>query len=521
MQKTGITKALKVSINTRLFTYFEPVQEGIEYYKKQVFFLQRENAESKAQINYLQAQIDQLKRMIFGAKSERFIPQQIPGQMMMELGAEAAIESIIDQTITVEPHERKAKKADIKPVRSALPANLPRIETVIEPEGDLTDCKKIGEEITEILELEMPKLIVQRIVRPKYLSADGNAILIGELPSRPIDKGMAGPKLLSHVIVSKYVDHLPVYRQVKQFKRWGIELPDSTIYGWITGTCKLLEPLYECLKKQVLISHYLQADESPLQVMTEEKKGSTHRGYMWVYHSPPERLVLFDYRKGRDKEGPKELLKDYKGLLQTDGYAVYDMFDNNPDITLASCMAHARRYFEQALDNDRQIAEYMMQRFGQLYDLETELKETQIDGEEKIKQRQQKAIPVLEEMERFMKEKIQSVIPKSPIGKAIAYTLPRWKKLSAYTKYAELHIDNNLVENQIRPLALGRKNYLFAGNHEGAQRSAMLYSLIGSCKLNGINPQEWLTDVLSKLPDTKLSDLYKLLPNYRENSFGL
>lgn len=483
------------------------MQETIEYHKKQAEIY-------KQQVVVLQAQIDQLKRLIFGAKSERFIAEQIPGQMMLELGTEAALESIAQST-AVSQHERKTKQqAENKPSRSALPADLPRIEVIIEPEGDITDCKKIGEEITEILELEMPKLIVQRFVRPKYVTADGSAILIGELPSRPIEKGMAGSKLLSHVVVSKYVDHLPIYRQVKQFKRWGIELPDSTVYGWITSTCKLLEPLYNCLQKIVLSSNYLQADESPMQVMTEERKGSTHRGYMWVYHSPPQRLVLFDYRKGRNKEGPEELLKNYQGLLQTDGYQVYDMFESRQGITLVGCMAHARRYFEQALDNDRPTAEYMMQRFGMLYELERELKENDISGETITILRREKAIPILDDMQRFMKEKITSVIPKSPIGKAIAYTLPRWTKLSLYTQHSELNIDNNLVENQIRPLALGRKNYLFAGSHEGAQRSAMLYSFLGSCKLIGINPQAWLTEVLNKLPETKLSELHTLLPNY-------
>ena len=450
--------------------------------------------------------------MIFGAKSERFVPQ-IPGQIMLELGAEAAIESLALQTTAIAQHERTTQKQTVanKPVRSALPAELPRVEMVIEPTENVADCKKIGEEITEILELEMPKLIVQRIIRPKYLSADGT-ILIGQLPSRPIEKGMAGPKLLSQVVISKYVDHLPVYRQVKQFKRWGIELADSTVYGWIKGTCQLLEPLYECLKKQVLASNYLQTDESPLQVMTEEKKGSTHRGYMWVYHSPHQKQVLFDYRKGRDKEGPEELLKNYQGFLQTDGYAVYDGFESKQGITLVGCMAHARRYFEQALDNDRATAEYMMQRFKLLYDLEKELKESNTSENLITDLRNERAVPVLEQMQQFMKEKLNTVIPKSPIGKAIAYALPRWKKLSLYTQHPQLNIDNNLVENQIRPLAIGRKNYMFAGSHEGAQRSAMLYSFLGTCKLSGIDPQTWLTEVLNKLPETKLSDLQKLLP---------
>ncbi len=510
--------------------------EGIEYYIQRNEYLEKENASLKERIlayekdyalfenkyalldaknNYIQAQLDQLKRMIFGAKSERFMPEAIPGQMMLELGADPTLQIIEGHPTPVGSYSRGGQKASLenKPVRSLLPADLPRQEIIIEPRQDISDCKKIGEEITETLELELPKLVVLRYVRPKYVKSDGSTILIGELPSVPIQKGMAGPKLLAHVVISKFVDHLPVYRQVKQFSRWGIELPDSTVYGWITGTCKLLEPLYECLKNRSLSSNYLQADESPLQVLTKEKKGKTHRGYMWVYHSPPKKMVLFDYRPGRNKEGPEELLKNYQGFLQTDGYQVYDDFANTPGITLVGCMAHARRYFEQALKNDRQTAEYMMQRFGSLYDLEREMRKSVISAEEIAVRRTEEAVPVLEEMKLFMKSSITRVTPQSPIGKAIGYALPRWEKLCLYTQHGELNIDNNLVENQIRPMAIGRKNYLFAGSHESAQRSAMLYSFMGTCKLNGVDPEKWLTDVLRKIPETKLPDLHTLLPN--------
>jgi transposase len=487
--------------------------KGLDYYIQRNEYLENELLQSRHDNLYLQAQIDQLKRLIFGAKSERFIAENNPEQMLLALGAEAAMESITSKATAVEAHQRGGQKTAVenKPSRSALPADLPRVETIIEPKEDIANSKKIGEEITEILELELPKLVVQRIIRPKYLQPDGS-IVIGKLPSRPIEKGMAGPKLLAHVVISKYVDHLPIYRQVKQFKRWGIELPESTIYGWITGTCKLMEPLYECLKKKVLASNYLQADESPMPVLTEEKKGQTHRGYMWVYHSPPRRLVLFDYRPGRGQEGPKELLRNFKGFLQTDGYAVYDQFETDKNITLVGCMAHARRYFDQALNNDRETAEYMMQRFAKLYDLERRMRQINTTDTEIIENRIRDAVPVLEEMNAFMKAKITQVTPQSTIGKAIGYALPRWEKLSIYTQHAELNIDNNLVENQIRPIALGRKNYLFAGSHDGAQRSAMLYSFLGTCKLNGVDPQQWLTETLQKLPDTKLSELHSLLP---------
>jgi hypothetical protein len=281
---------------------------------------------------------------------------------------------------------------------------------------------------------------------------------------------------------------------------------------WISATCALLDPLYEVLRKEVLSSPYLQADETPIKVLDKAKKGTTHRGFHWVYHAPQERLVLFDYREGRGREGPTECLKDFKGCLQTDGYAVYEDFDKKPGITLLHCMAHARRKFDEAKDNDLVRASHVLTEMQKLYALERQAKENALSVDELYQIRQQ-IVPVLDDLKQWMLKNYQSVLPQSVIGQAIHYSLQRWDKLCLYTTNGRLQIDNNLVENAIRPVAIGRKNYLFAGSHNGAQRAAMLYSFLGTCKIIGVNPFEWLRDVLIRIPDHPVNNLQQLLPH--------
>jgi transposase len=428
------------------------------------------------------------------------------------------VESLQEPTkpgvLRIDAHDRR-KKEDVqkKPVRMPFPAHLHREVTILVPEGDLSDYVKIGEEATEELELTQAKLFVKRTVREKYARKDGEGVLIASLPARVIDKGMFGPHLLSQILIDKYADHLPLYRQMKRFEREGVKLPYSTLADVPRQTGLLLRPLYDLLSKTVLSSGYLQVDETPTPVLDRKKKGRTHRGYYWVYRSPGEKLVLFDYREGRGRDGPVNMLRDFKGFLQTDGYAVYNDFDKQQDIILAGCMAHARRYFEKAKDSDGQQAEQALQYIQRLYATERIIRERQSLPEEILLLRKEDSLPVLIEMEKWMKDLLLRVTPKSPMGQAIAYCLPRWEKLSRYIYYPSLEIDNNLVENAIRPSVIGRKNYLFAGSHDGACRSAMMYSFFGSCKIHNINPQDWMADVLIRIADTKMSKLHTLLPS--------
>ena len=464
----------------------------------------------------LRDELDQLKRLIFGSRHERFISTVSPDQLSLDIPIQQKEQSGPVLLQTIQYQRKKASKPDTEKVqtgRMALPASLPREEEVIEPKADVTGWTRIGQEITEELERIPGKLFVRQYLRPKYINPLTGEIVIGELPVRPIDKGIAGPGLLAQIVIDKYVDHLPIYRQVQRFEREGMRLPISTLADWISGTCHLLEPLYEVHRKQVLNSNYLQADETPIKVMDKDKKGATHRGYHWVYHAPVNRLVLFDYREGRGREGPNECLQDFSGFLQTDGYAVYEDFNKRSGITLLHCMAHARRMFDQALDNDKQRAEYVLTEMQKLYAVEQMGRDKSLSMEELHTLRQEQAIPILENIKVWMMNTYPEVLPESTIGKAIGYSLKRWDKLSLYTTDARLEIDNNLVENAIRPVAIGRKNYLFAGSHDGARRAAMLYSFLGTCKINNVNPFEWLRDILRRIPSHSVNRLQQLLPN--------
>jgi transposase len=458
---------------------------------------------------YLRHELEKLKRMIFGAKSERFIPSD-PSQLSIDLG-QVVPEPVAPAKEEITYTRHKADKEKGHP-RLELPASLSREVIVIEPAEDLTGARKIGETITEVLDYTPGKLFVTRYVRPKYALPEEKGIVTGELPSLPIPRGNAGASLLAHLIISKFTDHLPFYRQVQMFKRQGVTLAESTVNDWFHSGCDLLEPLYACLKKQLLTGNYLMADETPISVLNKDKPGATHKGYHWVYYSPVERLVLFDYRKGRGREGPEELLQDYRGALQADGYSAYESFSHKPGITLLACMAHARRKFDEALKNDQVRAEHALKLIQQLYAIERQAKEEQMDADPRNTFRLKKASPVLAELHGWLKENIIQVLPKSAIGIAIAYTLHLWPRLVRYLDDGRYEIDNNLIENSIRPVALGRKNYLFAGSHEGAQRAAIMYSFLGTCKINNVEPFQWLSTVLKRIPDHSIQRLEELLP---------
>ncbi len=226
-----------------------------------------------------------------------------------------------------------------------LPENLRREEIIIEPAGDLAGCKMMGEEVTEVLEYLPGELYVKKYKRLKYVKPDGGGILIGSLPQRPLEKAMAGEGLLSQILIDKYVDHLPLHRQMHRFERAGVKIPYATLSGWVSETCHLITPLYEALKKEVLMSNYLHADETPIRVLDKDKPGASHKGYYWVYQNSIDKIVFFDYQEGRGREGPVKMLEHFEGYLQTDGYQVYDHFDGRKDIRQIHCMAHARRKF--------------------------------------------------------------------------------------------------------------------------------------------------------------------------------
>lgn len=496
----------------------------IEVLQKQVALLIESNnkkdeliAAKDWQIESLRAELNAMKKMIFGSRHERFIPEDNASQLSLNIEAEAVASCSVVGAKQIS-YTRTNTLIESKPLqhpgRMKLPESLRREEIIIEPSSDITDCKKMGEEITEVLEYQPGELYVKQYKRIKYAKPNNSGVLIGELPSRPLEKAMAGEGLLAQIIIDKYVDHLPLHRQMQRFERNGIRLPYSTLTDWVSSTCKLIEPLFEALKKQVLSSSYLHVDETPIKVLDKKKEGESHRGYYWVYQNSIDKIVFFDYQEGRGRDGPMEILQNFQGYLQSDGYNVYDVLDKRENITLLHCMAHARRMFNEALQNDEVRAGHAMREIQKLYAIERTCKEQLLSFDQIKAERQQKSVPILTALGQWMKEQYMQTLPKSAIGKALGYSIERWQKLSLYTQDGMLNIDNNPVENSIRPVAIGRKNYLFAGSHEAAKRSGMLYSLLGTCKMNGIEPYKWLKDVLKRIATHPINKIYELLPHH-------
>jgi transposase len=471
-----------------------------------------ENQKLRAQVLTLTTELNRLKKLITGAKSERFVPEQTGAQVHLEFLTRDSDASEV-QTEQITYNRKKTRPKYTPHGRNPLPEHLPRKQIVIEPDCDTSAMKRIGEEVTEELDYKPGTLYVNRYVRPKYAAADGEGVVMAPLPIRPIDKGIAGSGLLAHLIISKYVDHLPLYRQRKQLLRQGVKLASSTLGDWVGRTCELLLPLYELQRTRIQQASYLMVDETSIRVQDGNKNGKCHHGYYWVYYAPLMRLVLFDYRENRSRDGPEEILCDFSGYLQTDGYQGYDEIGQRPEITHLACFAHARRYFTDALTTDVQRAEWMLLRMQKLYAVERQAREQNVSHQRRYELRQNEAAPVLDEMNQWLQEQRHQVLPKSDIGKALAYMLKYWPRLQVYTSDGCLEIDNNLVENAIRPVALGRKNYLFAGSHAGARHAAILYSLVTTAVLHDLEPFEYLKDIIARISEHPYKQLEELLPN--------
>ena len=473
---------------------------------------EEEAQKTKEELKYLRFLYDQLKRLVFGARRERFIVNNDVNQMTLPF--DVAEQPATEQpTQTIEYTRKKTSSRENHHGRLELPSHLPVEEIHLEPEQDTTGLKCIGQEVTSELDYTPQKLFVRKYIRNIYALPNGGGIIVAELPARPIDKGIAGAGLLSNILVEKFVDHLPIYRQIERFKRDQVVIPSSTIDGWVTQTANLLHPLYDHLIKLVIAQGYLQVDETPLKVLDHQnKKGKTHQGYHWVYNAPLQNAVFFDYREGRGREGPAILLKKFKGYLQTDGYGVYEWFAKQPGITHVACMAHVRRKFEQAMDYDKEKAGFILKKIQELYAIEREARESSLSPAQRKDLRLDRSLPIMNELGKRIAEMYKTTVPKSPMGIALTYAVNRWDNLLNYLYDGSLEIDNNWVENAIRPNALGRKNYLFAGSHEGAKRAAMFYSFFGTCKKNNVNPYQWMKRVLELIPEYPANKIGDLLP---------
>lgn len=495
-------------------------------------YLHKTKEEIVAENLRLRQELAELKRLVFGRKSERFVPQQSPVEQLnlfVQHDHEATEGKTVQQA--VQAHSR----SKAQPKRLKLPDNLPVVAVYIEPHpDDIRGWVKIGEEITEELDYVPAIFRLNRYIRPKYArpkteqnaETEGNNIMIAPLPSRVIDKGIPSAGLLAYILVSKFVDHLPYYRIIQLFKRSGIDIPASTVNGWVAQCIDLLRVLYLYHKARVMECTYLMADETKIQVLKSperaNKKNKAHQGYFWVYYDPGGKQTLFVYDPGRGGKYPREHLHGFKGHLQTDGYVVYDAFDQTQAVTLLGCMAHIRRKFEQALDNDQTRASQVLNFMQQLYALERIAREKEYSPEQRLALRHKEARPVMNQLKSWLEENRGQVLPKSKIGEAITYACNRWKYMERYLEDGKLEIDNNLVENAIRPVAIGRKNYLFAGSPQGAEWAAILYSLLSSAANCGHNPSDYLKDVLLRLPDQPLNYLDELLPpNWKPQQDGM
>jgi transposase len=468
-------------------------------------------------------QNEQLQRMIFGSKRERFESKIDSNQLALEFEPKAAE---IEEAVKVErelikvAYERKKPKKEHHG-RLALPSHLPVVETIIEPSEDTTNMVCIGREITEELDYTPAKLHINRIIRPKYITKEderGNQKQVIAEINRPIAKCIASTALLTMIFINKYIYHLPLYRTLNQIRQMGVSLPSSTLESWVKLGAQLLQPLYAVHRLHVFSEIYQMIDESPIKVQDKDKKGACHQGYMWVRYAPLSKSALFEYYKSRSSNGPIDDLSTFKGYIQTDGYSGYTYLASLQNITHLSCWAHARRYFDKALGNDKERASHVMKLIQLLYAIESLARESKMSHNERYTLRLDKSLPIINEIGQYIQQERNKVTPKSPIGKAFDYCANRWISLQNYLSDGMLEIDSNLVENSIRPLALGRKNYLFAGSHNAAKDIAMFYSFFATCTKNDIDPQKWLTYVMQNINDTKTSGLKYLLPQFIDKS---
>jgi transposase len=448
-----------------------------------------------------------LQRYFGGTKNESLDPKQL--ELLL-----AGLEALSAPAPVVEKPAPPRPPTTTRPVRQPLPAHLETERVVLEPaevQQQPAGWRKLGEEVTEELDWRPAQFIKRLYIRPKYANAE--RIVIAPLPARLIEKGLPGAGLLTQVIVGKYEDHLPLYRQEKIYReRHGVNLSRQTLCGWVEAAADWLSPIYREMKAAMLERNYLQADETPIRYLDPDVKGKSQSGWLWTY-SAPRGDVVFEWHISRSREGPRAFLKEFQGKLQTDGYGVYESLarERGKELILVGCWAHARRGFHEALGEGRSAA-WLVGQIGKLYAVEKHLREQNAGPQLRAAVRTWQSRPILERLRRAMEVVRRRVLPKSLLGQAIDYALARWEALTRYVDAGRLEIDNNSCENAIRPTAVGKKNFLFVGHPAAGQRSAVIYSVLGSCRRHGINPAEYLQAVFERLPKAKTADLKSLTP---------
>jgi len=479
----------------------------------------------------LEDQLYWLRKKMFGKMSEKNLP--LDPTALLEPG-------LFDEPLTEEERasldaERKkyeeeesrliqVKGFERKPRKAIDTANLEVREEHIYPEVEnREEYTELDPEVTDTLVMVPAQIYVRRIIRHKLVlksnlqiqNPDRKPFELAPLPVMPLPKCMASESLLTDIILQKFMYHMPFYRVIQKYKELGVKISDSTMNDWYAATCEKLKLLYDILKREVLSRDYIQVDESTLPVIDNEKHRAV-KGYMWCTRAVEDNLVVFHYDMGsRSYETARRLLRGYRGTIQTDGYDAYDQFEADPHIQVIGCWAHARRKWSDALDEDKRTASEALTYINRLYHIENEAKEEGITGDALKEKRQKESYPVILQFEKWMYETATKTSQNSRIGGAIKYTLPLIPRLGRYVNDGRFCIDNNLIENAIRPLALGRKNFLFCGNHDAAVRAAIVYSLVDTCKAVGKDPREWMKDVLVRIPGNEINReaLRDLLPD--------
>jgi transposase len=504
---------------------------------------------SRHELDGVRQRLDQLLRRLYGPKSERTRPDQ--PTLFADPATAAPEPPSAPEPVTEASPSTPARRRGAHG-RRKLPADLQRERIV----HDLPDEEKIcpccheprvpiGEQKSEQLDYRPAKLFVREHVRlsyacPKCLLKAIDPVPAGEpeppalivtapKPPQPIDKGLPGPGLLAHVITSKYADHLPLHRQEAMLARQGVELSRSTLCDWMAATAKLLTPLYLLMVRAVLQSRVVQTDETRVPVQDQADK--TKSGRLWVYVGDREHpFTVYDYTATKARDGPAAILQNFTGFLQADAANVFDGLYVPERITEVACWAHARRYFHEARDSDAARSAEALARIGAFYAIEKEaaqeIAQEKLDGAAadalRLRLRQEQTLPKLQAFALWLEEQARVVLPKSPMGQALAYAQRQWPALVRFTEHGYLNIDNNASERALRAVAVGRKNWLFAGSDAGGTTAAILYTITQTCKRHGLDPFAYLQDVLARLPGLPAERLPELLPHtWAESQRGL
>jgi len=472
------------------------------------------------QIRYLRAQL-------FGRKSEKIQPEGGPQPLPLFDMPEPAGNDDEEEETHIPAHNRKKRG------RKALPEDLPRVERIhdIDDADKVCACgcelSRIGEEVSEQLDIIPAQVQVIRHIRPKYackncegVKDDGPSVKIAPVPPQIIPKSIASPGLLARILTGKFIDHTPFYRQEKQLVRLGVEISRTSMCNWAMQAASACQPLLNLLQDEVLAGSFINIDETTLQVLQEPGRSPTTKSYMWIFRrgDPDKPVLIYQYHPTRSGDVANAFLRDFQGYVQTDGYSGYNFLDHEKEIHHIGCWAHARRNFmdvikAQGKNRKSGAADKALSFIRKLYNLEKNARTNELSIEEVYLMRQNEAKPILDDFEKWLSKKKLQTPPKGLLGKAIYYTLNQWHRLIGYIEDGRLTPDNNMAENCIRPFVVGRKNWLFSGTPKGAEASALLYSLIETAKSNKLEPYAYLRYIFENLPTaSSLEDYEALLP---------